>query len=274
MADIYDGTEGDDALAAGYSVMDGTEDWTEGWKSVNRSRDYVARLRTWVTTTIAALWPLPMDKGGTGQTTPEGARAALGAVTDGIGTGLEFYSPGFNRLAFKAPGVTNGTELQNAGGGGYLPLTGGTVTGDVLLPNATPATSGYTVAYLNADGRISKGASSERYKEDVHQIDPAALGDIFPDLYTFRMIGSDTTRVGWIAERLAEHPDLLPFVVYARYVTIEDGTATDPTIVTDEHGDPVPDSIDFIALLIAQNAQLHQAVDLLAQRITALEVPA
>ncbi len=32
-----------------------------------------------------------------------------------------------------------------------------------------------------------------------------------------------------------------------------------------------PDSIDFIGLLIAQNAQLHQALDILTQRIERLE---
>lgn len=267
MADIYDGTEGDDALAAGLDIMDGTEDWRDGWKSVNKTRDMIARVRAWVTDTIAALWPLSVVKGGTGASTAAGALANLGAWQNN-GAVADGQSPtlGWNgaRLQYSVPGYAGPTNLANLSdiGAGYLPLTGGTVTGDINVPNAHPASSGYTVAYINGDGRIARGASSERYKHDIHQIDPSSIGSIFPDLYSYRMNGDDTPRVGWIAERLAEHPDLLPFVVYARYVT-----ETGVTIVTDQDGNPVPDSIDFIALLIAQNAQLNA-------RLTALETRA
>ena len=129
------------------------------------------------------------------------------------------------------------------------------VNGHVYTPNSTPATSGYTVAYINSDGRLARGASSERYKKYISDIDPAALGDIWPDLTRYQMRhGDGAWKYGYIAERLAEHPDQQPFVVYA-----------------DQDGTLVPESIDFIALLMAQNAQLHQHLDLLAQRLTALE---
>ncbi len=117
--------------------------------------------------------------------------------------------------------------------------------------------SGYTIAYIDGDGQVSKGASSERYKEDIQPLDPAALGDIWPVLHSYRMAGGDgSARIGYIAERLAENPPdtAPPFVVYA-----------------DINGETLPDSIDFIGLLIAQNAQLHQALDLLAQRLDTLE---
>lgn len=163
------------------------------------------------------------------------------------------------RLICAAPAASNhavpyGTLAASVAN--YLPLWGGTVTGDVLLPNTTPpATSGWTIAYIDGNGRISKGASSERYKEDVHTIDPGSLGDIWPALHSYRMVGGDgSERYGWIAERLAENPDLAPFVVYAGIT-----------------GETLPDSIDFIGLLIAQNAQLHQALDILTQRIERLE---
>lgn len=264
---------GDDALADGMDLVTGTADRRNGWQEINKTRDYIAqRLKS----VIAALWPLPINKGGTGATTPAAARAGLGAWGNS-GAVQAGQSPmlGWNglRLEYSVPGYGSGqvANLTDVGGGDYLPRSGGTVTGDLFLPNASPAVSGYTVAYINGDGRISRNASSERYKEHIEQVDPASLGDIFPDLYTYQMVGSDTARFGWIAERLAEHPDLEPFVVYARYVNLEDGEASTTTIARDADGKPVAESIDFIALLIAQNAQLHQAVAQLAQRLTALE---
>lgn len=106
MAETYTGDEGDTALAAGMPVMDGSEKRQKGWLAINKTRDLIVSY-------IASLWPLPVNKGGTGANNATTARANLGAVRDAIGTGLEFYSVGFNRLSWRAPGVTFGTELQN-----------------------------------------------------------------------------------------------------------------------------------------------------------------
>jgi hypothetical protein len=46
MPESYDGNEGNDALAAGYSKMDGAEDRRDGWRAINLTRDYVAQLKT------------------------------------------------------------------------------------------------------------------------------------------------------------------------------------------------------------------------------------
>lgn len=119
------------------------------------------------------------------------------------------------------------------------------------------ATSGYTIAYINGDDRISRGASSERFKKYISQVDPEKLGDIFPDLYRFQMKSSSESKsdnawhYGHIAERLAEVPELAPFVIWE---TEKDGV----TLARDSFGLPVPLSIDFIALLLAQNAQINQ----------------
>jgi hypothetical protein len=56
MAETYDGTEGDDALAGGLPVMDGNEDWRDGWKGINLTRDLIAQLRTWVTGQLGTAW--------------------------------------------------------------------------------------------------------------------------------------------------------------------------------------------------------------------------
>jgi hypothetical protein len=282
---------GDDALAAGMDIVLPTEDRRNGADEITKTRDYIAQRTSAVT---------PIEKGGTGQTTAAAARAALGAddagnITKGIlptvrgGTGVSnVYS---NTAPTEANGLvvvgSNGALRRGAGamnpayiptlpisridglqdsidtlqggindvrGGlnGKLNTSGGVVTGDIFLPNASPANVQYAVAYLNGDGRISRGASSERYKEQITEIDPADLGDIFPALHRFQMRDGDGTwRYGWIAERLAEHHDQAAFVV------------------RDEDGRP--DSIDFIALLIAQNSQLIALVDDLRARIARLE---
>ncbi|MER6564560.1 hypothetical protein ABT300_44045, partial [Streptomyces sp. NPDC001027] len=136
-----------------------------------------------------------------------------------------------------------------------------------------PDTSGYSVAYINSDGRISRGASSERYKKFISEIDPASLGDVWPSLVRYQMRhGDGAWKYGYIAERLNENDDQQPFVVYQTETLYDASTDTTTTqLVRDDDGNPVPDSIDFLGLLMVQNAQLHQAVDLLAQRIQALE---
>lgn len=54
MAESYTGDEGDDALDAGYDVMDGTEDRRDGWRAINKTRDYVAAVKNLFST---ANWP-------------------------------------------------------------------------------------------------------------------------------------------------------------------------------------------------------------------------
>lgn len=135
------------------------------------------------------------------------------------------------------------------------------VGGQGYFTAAFAAATGYTIAYIDGSGRLSKGASSERFKTRIELIDPVKLGAIFPDLYEYVM-KDDTgglVRVGWIAERLNEVPDLQRFVVYARVIdTDEDGNPVGAHLARDKNGDPIPESIDFISLFIAQITALHQ----------------
>lgn len=250
---------GDDALAAGMDIVPGTTLANTIDTEINKTRDYIAQRTSAVQ---------PVAKGGTGATSVEGARAALSvpsiASVDLSLSGKVAYSdtaaPGIatpnklaaydggGRIATAAPvsnedAVDLGTLAAHIGAGAYIPIysAGG------------PATQNYSVAYINGDGRISRGASSERYKKHIKAIDPAELGDIWPELHRFQMKQGEAGawKYGYIAERLHESEDLRSFVVY------------------DLEGRP--DSIDFIGLLLAQNAQLHQAVDLLTQRLESLE---
>lgn len=245
MAETYTGNEGQTALADGMDIMDGTEDRRKGYLAINKTRDYIVTkltaLKAWAETTFLA----------------KSEAAAAGVATGGklvrykANTRVTVSSPIEAADAANKLYVDNAIENISIPAGG-VPSSGGTFTGNVYFPNASPATSGYAVAYINGDGRLSKNASSARYKENI--TDSPDLGDIWPQLREYQMVGGDGDRkVGYIAEELYGTP-AERFIVWA-----------------DLGAGLVPDSIDFIALLMAQNAQLHLAVDLLAQRLEALE---
>lgn len=66
---------GDDAAAAGFALVPQSGAGGEvrlGATEINRTRDYIAQVRSLIPTT----WPV--NKGGTGSTTPDGARTNLG----------------------------------------------------------------------------------------------------------------------------------------------------------------------------------------------------
>lgn len=215
---------------------------------INLTRDYIAQRTNTVT---------PISNGGTGATNASAARtalgvpataAAIGAAADGIGTGLRFTSPGFNRLVYDAPGVTGGTELARQDDvSSRVSKSGDTMTGDLFLPNSSAATSGYTTAYINGDGRVSRGASSARYKNILDE-NPDVSGLTFPNLREFAMKGDEAQKptLGYIAEEFVGTPN-------ERFVVRVNGEV---------------ESIDFIQLLLAQVANLSARVEALEAGLT------
>lgn len=263
--------DGDAAVAAGYTVAPNTTAAALIANLIARVQDDLANK----TGNKGAV--IPITKGGTGGATAAAARSALGVPAEADvnrppNTSAPSKIPTYNtasQLTTSAPTLAghaaNKGYVDSAVGG--VSFNGGVVTGQIYLPNAFAATSGYTIAYINSDGRISEGASSERFKDDITPVNPADLGDIFPQLHSFVMKDDPgkVERLGYIAERLEESDDLRRFVVYQRTpVMDDDGNVIGSDIALDADGNTIPKSIDFIALLIAQNA-------LLADRVKALE---
>lgn len=267
MPEGYTGDEGTDAALEGLTVMDGAERWFNGWRAINKTRDMVA-------------WALGQAKS-YADTLFGSISLTWGSIT-GKPTTYPPSTHSHDRIT--AGGRTaqiDSTQL-------YVNTNIGVDGGHVYVPSSSAATSGYVVAYINGDGRLSKGASTERVKDGIRQIDPFSLGQIFPDLYEFFMKDDpgQMMRVGNIAERLDESDDLRRFVVYERepiYADVEeeievdeldeDGVVIGQTTTTrtvsrqigarlarDAEGNPIPASIDFIALFMAQIAQLHAIV--------------
>lgn len=248
MADTpYTGDEGDEALDEGMAVMDGTEDWRDGWRAINKTRDYIAQfyntVRDWVTATFV---PKTDVYNGTGSVFNKIPRY------DGSGRLIAATPTAANQAAPKAyvDGAISGISIPTPDLSSRVAKSGDTMTGNLWLPNSTAATSSYTVAYINGDGRVSRGASSERYKKYISDLEPSTLGDLFAAPFTrFQMradgitAADDTWRYGYIAEHLID-TDMEPFVV-----TI-DGQV---------------ESIDFIGLLLAQVAQLNQRLKALEE---------
>lgn len=265
--------DGDAAIAAGYTVAPNTT-------AANLIANLIARVQDDLadkTGNKGAV--IPVAKGGTGGATAAAARTALGVVAEADvnrppNTSAPSKIPTYNtanQLTTAAPTLAGhaATKAYVDSEVAGVSFNGGVVTGQIYLPNAFAAVSGYTIAYINSDGRISEGASSERFKDDITPIDPTSLGDLFPQLYTFIMKDDPgrVARVGYIAERLEESDALRPFVVYQRVPVVnDDGEVIGNEIARDEHGNTIPKSIDFIALLLAQVSQLAQKVAALEAR--------
>lgn len=243
MPESYTGDEGDDAIAAGLDVMDGSETWAGtngGWRGINKTRDLI-------------VWALNAAK--------TYADGLVSAVSWSSITGKPTYvaagsSQSAARAVIDAAASSHSHSAASISGGDFPGTAYGFagdifVADDIFMYGGTVATSGWTVLYMNSDGRISVGASSQRYKD--HIVTAGDLGNLFAaPLREYRMKGGDgTNRVGYIAEELVG-TDMERFVVYGP----EDRKVEGSPIVVQ--------SIDFIALLMAQNAQLHA-------RLSALE---
>lgn len=194
MADDIDGTEGNDAIAAGYPVMSGTEDWRDGWKSVNRTRDLVARLKSWTTTAVNAV-----------NARLDNLNLTWGAIT---GKPTEFPPSAHTHSAISESGGKyfrwDGAQwLSNALVGIAAALNVGgdaTVGGNIFIPNATAVNQGTWVAlYRNGDGRIGLTPSARKYKKSIKHYDGSVLG-LQPVTFAIKGDAENARHLGIIAD--------------------------------------------------------------------------
>lgn len=264
---------GDDGVLGGMPLTPGSIQANTLDTEDNQNHDYIANGPTYWKPGIV----VPVARGGHGATDAAGARTNLDvprsgtaggrAVMDVGGAGDVGFRFGGSRFVGRSgatelelanlldvAGANNAAAAANTNANGRVAKSGDTMSGHLYLPNAVAANSGYTIAYIDGDGRVSRGASTERVKKFISPIGPSMLGDVFPELFRFQMRNGDGSwKFGYIAERLAESETLAPFVVWE---TEDDGK----TLVHDDAGHPIPLSIDFISLLIVQVAQLHVRV--------------
>jgi hypothetical protein len=227
----------------------------DGAEEINKTRDYLAQRTSAVT---------PVAKGGTGATNAAGARSNLGVVWSTSADADTLIMRNANGHS-AVPTPVNSAHIASKG---YVDLyvgnqiaaipapdlssrvakSGDTMSGNLFLPASSAATSGWTVCYINADGRVCRGSSSQRYKKYIH--DAPDLGDLFAaPLREYQMradgiVPDDRKKhIGYVAEELVG-TDMERFVV----------------VINNQ-----VESIDFIALLMAQVSQLHDRVKALEE---------
>lgn len=244
---------GDDAVSGGMSLVDGASVQAKDIDTqINATRDYIANGHTrWK----GGLAPVPIGKGGTNATTASAARTALGlALPIPIASGGTGATTGAAALTALGAAPTShahsilysgpafaGTQFGWNPGLGKWNCVDLNLVGDLWVPNATAAVSSYTVAYINGDGRLSKGASSSRFKKSIVR-DPE-IPDVFAvplASYQMRQDPDGVTRYGHVAEDIAAHPELEPFVV--------------------RDAQERPESFDMMGFLFARVEALHRRV--------------
>lgn len=275
---------GDAGAAAGMTVVAGTASRSLGYDEINKTRDYVAGGHAFWTPGLL----LSVARGGTGASTQAqaqtnlGVKAAVdavaGAITGGtgandegrllkVGSGgrINVGTPTSGQNAATKQYVDDNTGSSTAkaladtgvafnrgasigGSAGWQTSQNMGIFGHLYVPNASAASSGYVVAYINGDGRLCKGASSRRYKRNVRSLELTPGSMFTAPLREFQWKEDEGTQyhVGLIAEEAAAEPQLERFVV------------TDP--------DGNPEAIDYIELLLgmvydlnARLAKLEQA---------------
>lgn len=257
---------GDAAAAEGIPLVPSSSPSPGGPGKVRMGYDQMNRiLDVIVAWGLKPATALGISRGGTGATTAAAARTALD-----VPSWSNVAPPGnvFNnqiarfssagRLQVVTPATSSDVATKGYVDAMPTPTSGTnlTLSGHLYVPNAVAAASGYVVAYINGDGRLSKGASSRRFKKNIGEA--PGQGDLFAvPLSEFEMKDGDGVRIlGYIAEDLAESPDLARFVVWETAPDGQGGLARTGNA----------ESIDFIQLLLAQVAQLADRVKELEAR--------
>lgn len=255
---------GDDALAAGIELVPGTAPASAIDEWINKLADELAR-RTMAVMSIA--------KGGTGQTTAEGARNALEVVSK-VGAGdIRILNIGGGRIQFEIPGYADPTTLAHVADVNYIAdthiaKTGGTMTGNLDVPNIgisgsifnggmNPVVSGYVAVYRDASGRIGIAASTRRAKKNIAAWTPNLQALLALEVVTFHYRAALFDK----ADPLRTDPPLEVGLIAEDLVAL----GLDWLVYFDADGLPAGVHYERLALALVPLVQDHEA------RLTALE---
>ena len=231
---------GDAAQAAGMDLVPATSasagqpgKVAMGYDTMNKTRDYIANYWNNAKSYAAGLFAAVPWANITGAPLSQSATANTIAQRDVNGKLTAGSPTSSGHLATKG--------YVDSGLDGRVNVDGDIMNGNLYLPNATGAVSSYVVAYLNSDGRVSRGVSARKYKKRIRLAKREQIDGVFSaPLREWQMKGGDGTFfLGYIADELAEHDDTERFVVRV-------------------NGEV--ESIDFIGFLLAQCANLHARV--------------
>ncbi len=276
---------GDDAAAAGLAVMDGSEDYRDGWDAINETRDMIATRTSTVT---------PVTKGGTGATTAAAARTNLGAaaaththaaadVTSGTLDAARIPNLAASKItsgvlsAARIPDISSLDSGSNSFGwtgsqwytnrpvgiDNSCTISGGlTVSGGPFFPyaRANPVVNDYVVAYLNVDGRLGATPSALSLKQDIA-----------PHPYTL----ADALSIEVVDYRLRDAVDILGDDAATEVGVIADWLLRDGLteyVVLDEQGAPL--TVRYERLALVALGALHEVSARLSDleaRLSALE---
>lgn len=247
---------GDDALSDGMDLVPGTTLANTLDTEDNKTRDYIVQrnrtLRQWVTDTIAALWPLPITKGGTGGTNASAALSKLGAWgNSGAVAPGEVPRLGWNgtRLQYDIPGYAFATELARLAD---IPSYSGIYEGYLSPAIHGRSLAGWRSLAIQPDGTIGNTSSARRFKQNVKPLDVPDEELQRLQLVEFDWIANGAHDVGMIADDVAE---IVPWAVFH-----------------DENGQVQGIHYERLALALLPAVQrLIADVDMLAQRLEEIE---
>ena len=241
---------GDDALADGMLLVPGTTPAKDIDTEINRTRDYIVQR---IVAKLGALWPLPINKGGTGKATAPDALAALGAWQNfgavSPGSAPKLGLGGTGRLVYEIPGYASATVLANLSD---IP-TGSSAYDGYLNPAIySRSLTGWRSLAIQADGTIGQTSSARRFKENVTALDITDAQLARLELVEFDWKADGSHDVGLIADDVAE---VLPWAVFH-----------------DENGLVLGIHYERLALALLPALQrVTHDMELIAQRLAALE---
>lgn len=195
---------GDDALADGMDLVSGTADRRNGWQEINKTRDYIVQK---IKSALLALWPLPINKGGTGKSTAAEALAALGGWQNS-GAVEAGKSPklGWNgaRLQYEVPGYIGAVNLANLGDIPAPVDTGGIYNGYLSPAIYGRGLAGWRSVAIQSDGTLGQTSSARRFKDHIAPLDIADEQLLLLEVVEFDWIADGSHDVGLIADDVAE----------------------------------------------------------------------